>query len=244
MELPHFSAAAHIVHQIVGVSFATDESHAVLESAAGRRLRLRPGRSVREFHYGYQDWMRRMSKGCKSSHSDWQHAGAGYRECCIGFFAAFHRTFLYARNLLLCTVPYIQLNTHGGERSLAGLSIPNYHFLTMSWDPVYKLVKHIPRGRVITYGALAKALQLRGGARTAGRAMAATPSGRGIPWHRVVGDRGKLLIPEPHASLQRKLLESEGVKIVELRVDFAKHGWAPVKRGKSKSRKIEKQTRG
>jgi len=97
----------------------------------------------------------------------------------------------------------------------------------MSWDPVYKLVKQIPRGRVTTYGALAKALQLRGGARTAGRALAATPSGRGIPWHRVVGERGKLLIPEPHASLQRKLLESEGVKITEFRVDFAKHGWAP-----------------
>src|SRR6201987_2397832 len=106
----------------------------------------------------------------------------------------------------------------------------------MSWDPVYKLVKQIPRGRVITYGALAKALQLRGGARTAGRALAATPSGRGIPWHRVVGDRGKLLIPEPHASLQKKLLESEGVKIVEFRVDFAKHGWTP-KRGKKQAKK-------
>ena len=110
----------------------------------------------------------------------------------------------------------------------------------MSWDPVYKLVKQIPRGRVITYGALAKALQLRGGARTAGRALAATPSGRGIPWHRVVGDRGKLLIPEPYASLQRKLLESEGVKIVELRVDFTKHGWGP--RGAAK--KAKKQAGG
>ena len=107
----------------------------------------------------------------------------------------------------------------------------------MSWDPVYKLVKQIPRGRVITYGALAKALQLRGGARTAGRAMAATPSGRGIPWHRVVGERGKLLIPEPHASLQRKLLESEGVKIVEFRVDFEKHRWMPAKRGAKKTTK-------
>jgi len=103
----------------------------------------------------------------------------------------------------------------------------------MSWDPVYKLVKQIPRGRVITYGTLARALQLRGGARTAGRALAATPSGRGIPWHRVVGERGKLLIPEPHASLQRKLLESEGVKIVEFRVDFARHGWEPKKAKKT-----------
>src|ERR1700739_3967677 len=95
----------------------------------------------------------------------------------------------------------------------------------MSWDPVYRLVKQIPRGRVITYGALAKALRLRGGARTAGRAMAATPSGKGIPWHRVVGDRGKLLIREPYASLQRKLLQSEGVRLLESRVDLKGQVW-------------------
>jgi len=107
----------------------------------------------------------------------------------------------------------------------------------MSWDPVYKLVQRIPRGRVTTYGTLAKVLHLRGGARTAGRALAATPSGRGIPWHRVVGERGKLLIPEPHASLQRKLLESEGVKIVEMRVNYAAHGWEPKRTRKSVTKK-------
>jgi methylated-DNA-protein-cysteine methyltransferase-like protein len=99
----------------------------------------------------------------------------------------------------------------------------------MSWAPVYRLVKQIPRGRVMTYGALAKALRLRGGARTAGRAMAATPSGKGIPWHRVVGDRGKLLIREPYASLQRKLLESEGIRLLESRVDLKACLWAPSK---------------
>jgi methylated-DNA-protein-cysteine methyltransferase-like protein len=108
----------------------------------------------------------------------------------------------------------------------------------MSWDPFYKLVQQIPRGRVTTYGTLARVLHLRGGARTAGRALAATPSGRGIPWHRVVGERGKLLIPEPHASLQRKLLESEGVQIIEMRVDYATHGWEP-KRGKKAAAKVK-----
>lgn len=95
-----------------------------------------------------------------------------------------------------------------------------------SWDPVYQLVKKIPRGKVLSYGALARALKLTGGARSAGRAMAATPSGRGIPWHRVVGERGKILIREPYASLQRKLLESEGVAIIESRVSL-KHHWTP-----------------
>jgi len=74
---------------------------------------------------------------------------------------------------------------------------------------------------------LAKVLRLPGGARTAGRAMAATPSGKGIPWHRVLGERGKILIREPYASLQRKLLESEGVRIVESRVDLKCHLWKP-----------------
>ena len=97
----------------------------------------------------------------------------------------------------------------------------------MSWDPVYRYVQRIPRGRVLTYGSLAKALRLPGGARTAGRAMAATPSGKGIPWHRVLGERGKILIREPYASLQRKLLESEGVTIVESRVDLKRHLWKP-----------------
>lgn len=88
------------------------------------------------------------------------------------------------------------------------------------WAPVYQLVKRIPRGRAVTYGQLARALKLRGGARSAGRAMAACPSGQGIPWHRVLGAGGRLLIREPQASLQRKLLETEGVAFVARRVNL------------------------
>jgi methylated-DNA-protein-cysteine methyltransferase-like protein len=110
-----------------------------------------------------------------------------------------------------------------------------------AWDPVYKLVKQIPRGRVTTYGSLARALRLRGGARAAGRALAATPKGKGIPWHRVVGHGGKLLIREPYSSLQRKLLESEGVTVVEARVKMAVHAWEPVKKSTSRKRKTSKK---
>jgi methylated-DNA-protein-cysteine methyltransferase related protein len=98
----------------------------------------------------------------------------------------------------------------------------------MSWEPIYRLVKRIPRGRLITYGAIARILKVRGGARAVGFAMAASPSGRGIPWHRVVGAGGRLLIPEPHASLQRRLLETEGVTVIEARrVDLARYLWQP-----------------
>ena len=97
----------------------------------------------------------------------------------------------------------------------------------MSWKAVYLCVKKIPRGRVVTYGQLARILRLRGGARTAGRAMAACPSGRGIPWHRVVGAGGRILIREPQAALQRRLLESEGVALPGGRVRLAQHTWKP-----------------
>ena len=100
----------------------------------------------------------------------------------------------------------------------------------MNWNSVYALVKRIPRGRVLTYGQVAKALRLPGGARTAGRAMAACPSGQGVPWHRVVGAGGRLLIREPHASLQRKLLETEGVAVAEKRIlNIREFEWNPRK---------------
>jgi methylated-DNA-protein-cysteine methyltransferase-like protein len=114
-----------------------------------------------------------------------------------------------------------------------------------TWEPVYKLVQQIPRGRVLTYGAIAKALRLPGGARTAGRAMAATPSGRGIPWHRVVGERGKILIRGHYGMLQKTMLESEGVAVVESRVKLDEHLWTAVKAkslpSKKKSAKSEKK---
>jgi methylated-DNA-protein-cysteine methyltransferase related protein len=111
----------------------------------------------------------------------------------------------------------------------------------MSWEPVYKLIKKIPRGRVTTYGELARALRLPGGARAVGYAMAATPRGRGIPWQRVIGAGGRVRMPEPHASLQRRLLETEGVFFDGGAIDMKRYGWAPrgakVKSKKSRVRK-------
>lgn len=111
----------------------------------------------------------------------------------------------------------------------------------MSWNPVYTLVKKIPRGRVTTYGELARALRLRGGARAVGYAMAACPNGRGIPWHRVIGAGGKVRMPEPYASLQRKLLETERVEMEGARIDLKRYGWSPLKRKQSGSKRAKRR---
>jgi alkylated DNA nucleotide flippase Atl1 len=66
--------------------------------------------------------------------------------------------------------------------------------------------------------------------------MSASPSGKGIPWHRVVGAGGKLLIREPYASLQRKLLESEQVTMTERRVNMKLHHWKFPRKAKPRTR--------
>jgi methylated-DNA-protein-cysteine methyltransferase related protein len=95
----------------------------------------------------------------------------------------------------------------------------------VSWDPVYRYIKKIPRGRVTTYGQVARAVRLPGGARAVGYAMAATPSGRGIPWHRVVGAGGRIRVPEPYSMKQIRLLESEGVPLEGGVIDMKRFGW-------------------
>jgi methylated-DNA-protein-cysteine methyltransferase related protein len=113
----------------------------------------------------------------------------------------------------------------------------------MSWQPVYRLVKKIPRGRVATYGAVAKKIRIRGGARAVGYAMASCPANQGVPWHRVVGAGGRLLISEPRASLQRKLLAGEGIEMEGRSIDMARfcHAFSKLKKVVAKSKRGKPQ---
>jgi len=71
--------------------------------------------------------------------------------------------------------------------------------------------------------------------------MAGCPSGKGIPWHRVLGAGGRLLIREPYASLQRKLLESEGVQMTERRVNMKLHEWSVPRKKSGKKGALRKR---
>src|SRR5512138_2650680 len=83
------------------------------------------------------------------------------------------------------------------------------------FEQIYALVLRIPRGRVMTYGQIARLMDDRYSPRLVGWAMHATPQdGRDIPWHRVINSKGgistgRIIIAEPQ--LQRYLLEAEGV---------------------------------
>ena len=95
------------------------------------------------------------------------------------------------------------------------------------YDQVYELVCLIPLGRVATYGQIARYID-RCTPRMVGFAMAATPQGSGIPWHRVINSKGMISMRAngERDILQQVLLETEGVVFNENgKVDLAEVGW-------------------
>ena len=100
---------------------------------------------------------------------------------------------------------------------------------------VHRLVRHIPRGEVATYGQIAALLERPRAARAVGAAMRRCPPG--VPWHRVVNARGGLS-PRRRASgmlTQRILLEQEGVPFRRGRIPLETFGWrAHRRRGRTK----------
>jgi methylated-DNA-protein-cysteine methyltransferase-like protein len=79
-------------------------------------------------------------------------------------------------------------------------------------------IRRVPRGRVSTYGAIAKAAGYPRTARQVGRVLKEI---QGLPWQRILGSGGRISVPREFALEQRFLLESEGVKFHGRRVDLA-----------------------
>lgn len=81
-----------------------------------------------------------------------------------------------------------------------------------AFDPVYRLVRRIPRGRVMHYGQIAALLEHRLSARAVGWAMNQCPDD--VPWQRVVNASGGISTSHLHdpPDLQRRLLEREGIR--------------------------------
>jgi methylated-DNA-protein-cysteine methyltransferase-like protein len=96
---------------------------------------------------------------------------------------------------------------------------------------IYAVVRAIPRGRVATYGQIAELAGIPSGHRVVARCMRQCPAK--LPWQRVVGKkdarRAQINLQDPeHASLQRRLLEREGVAFdANGFIALRSFGWLP-----------------
>jgi len=82
-------------------------------------------------------------------------------------------------------------------------------------------IRRIPHGKVATYGDIAYAAGFPGMARQVAWALHASVPG--VPWQRVVGAGGKVLLGGEHGFEQRMRLQQEGVAFIGQRVDMNAH---------------------
>jgi len=107
---------------------------------------------------------------------------------------------------------------------------------------IFAVVRRIPRGKVATYGQIARLSGMPGHARLVGYALHQCPPG--LPWHRVINVRGEISLSEAdgQAEFQRVLLEAEGVVFRGGRVNLVRFGWktgkkrSPVRAARARSR--------
>ena len=87
---------------------------------------------------------------------------------------------------------------------------------------VWEISKLIPKGRVSSYGAIAKAVGFPNHSRHVGKAMGGCP--KDVPAHRVISSSGTLSVPE-----FQERLEAEGVEVENLRIkNFKQIFWNPL----------------
>ncbi len=91
---------------------------------------------------------------------------------------------------------------------------------------IYEAVKKIPRGKVATYGQIAALAGNSRMARAVGNALHHNPDPDNVPCYRVVNSKGELSgeFAFGGSGRQAKLLEADGIEVVDEKVDLKKYG--------------------
>jgi len=104
-----------------------------------------------------------------------------------------------------------------------------------AFEKIWRVVARVPRGRVATYGQIARMAGLLNGARTVGWAMRALSEdrrigGRRVPWHRVINAQGAISLRGGEdgggAPRQAAALRREGITVLRGgRIDLGRYLW-------------------
>lgn len=97
------------------------------------------------------------------------------------------------------------------------------------YEKVIRLILKIPRGRVATYGQIARLAGKPHGSRGVGWILHSSSARRNLPWQRVIGASGKISFPRdiPNFERQRRRLIAEGVEVsFDGKVELPRFQWS------------------
>ncbi|HIF9317339.1 MGMT family protein [Photobacterium damselae] len=84
----------------------------------------------------------------------------------------------------------------------------------------------MPKGKISTYGDIARFAGYPGYARQVGKLLANLPEGSTIPWHRVINSQGQISLKGENLERQKRHLEQEGIEVsVTGRIRLKNYRW-------------------
>lgn len=90
---------------------------------------------------------------------------------------------------------------------------------------VYEITQKIPKGKVATYGQVAKLVSRPKSWRIVGRALKENPNPIIVPCHRVIASDGSLGGYQAGLKKKVEILKKEDIEIKNGRVDLKRYGW-------------------
>jgi methylated-DNA-protein-cysteine methyltransferase-like protein len=101
------------------------------------------------------------------------------------------------------------------------------HVVKPEHAAIQRAIAAIPAGRVTSYGEIATRAGLPGRARLVGRVLGESDKALKLPWHRVLRSSGQTAFAPGSRGFreQSQRLRTEGVIIVNGRVDLERFGW-------------------
>jgi len=92
---------------------------------------------------------------------------------------------------------------------------------------IIKIIQNIPKGKVLTYGRIAKLAGNPRAARQVAWTLNSSTEKYALPWHRVINSQGLIALNSEEGRNQQKfLLMKEGIEFVgEFEIDLSKYLW-------------------
>lgn len=93
-------------------------------------------------------------------------------------------------------------------------------------EQAIKVIVSVPAGHVLTYGQVARLAGSPRAARQVGWLLNSMSDKYNMPWHRIINSKGQISLRDSQgAFVQKMLLESEGISVIDHKIDLKKYLW-------------------